>query len=152
MDDSPMQIIWQFEGVEELANRLFKLDNEVRRNIAAKAVDAAASVLLSPMRAAAPVGKTGNLRAAIGKATRRYNTTTFGIVGPQYPRGSHGHLVEHGTKQRKTKGAGPVQFKAASRGRMPKNPFIANTYRSHGATATSTLISVLTSELEAAGA
>lgn len=140
---------WELLGASELANKLYQLDNDVRRTIAAKALDTAAAVLVGPMRAAAPVGKTGNLRASIAKATRTYNTTAFGIVGPQYPQGAHGHLVERGSKDRYTKGKGKYKV-PAYRGRMPANPFIARSYASNQAQVIATLESVLATEIAAA--
>ena len=38
------------------------------------------------------------LRDTIGLAVRDYGETIFGVVGPEYPAGAHGHLVEHGVK------------------------------------------------------
>ena len=38
------------------------------------------------------------LQDTIGVVVRDYGETIYGAVGPQYPAGAHGHLVEHGTK------------------------------------------------------
>jgi hypothetical protein len=39
------------------------------------------------------------LRDTIGSAVREYGDVVVGVVGPEYPAGAHGHLVEHGHKE-----------------------------------------------------
>lgn len=69
-----------------------------------------------------PGGRPGNLKRSLavsrGRRVRRYpRGNILAILGPQWPLGAHGHLVEFGTKQRRTK-------TGASRGRMPARPFL----------------------------
>lgn len=140
----PLVTRWSFQGAKDIAAELNKLDAAVRKDISAKAMEAATSVLVNPMRAAAPK-RTGVLARSVSKAVRVYESKTFGIVGPQ-KEGWYGRLIEFGTKDRSTKGKGYYKV-SANRGRIRPNTFISSTGEAHSAKATSTLISVLTSEI-----
>lgn len=84
-------------------------------------------VLVQKMKLMAPEGPTGNLVDSIGSVKLSAKKTALGAVwtGPRR-KGGHkgfaGHLVEFGTKSRKTK-------KGANRGIMPKKPFAKPSFR-----------------------
>jgi len=66
-----------------------------------------------------PVSDTGNLRKSIGwrlKTYRRSGVIVL-VLGPRWPLGAHGHLIEFGTKLRTTQ-------TGASRGVGPALPFL----------------------------
>ena len=114
------------EGQDALIARLNRLRGAVRSRMVLRVMEKAGSILLGPMKAAAPVGRTGNLRRSITMMVRSMNGAGVQsiLVGPAWPLGAHGHLVEHGTKDRYSRGG-------AYRGRMPANPFIRRTYDAH---------------------
>lgn len=144
-----MRMEFYWDEAPRLRDRLISLGQAVQQRIMIRAVDAAANVLVSPLRAAAPIGPTGNLRASIGKEIRRYSTAAFGIVGPQYPRGAHGHIVERGSKTRYAGTRGKGHYRVpAHRGRMPAIYFIAGVYNANRAAMVAVLRSVLQAEIE----
>lgn len=51
---------------------------------------------------AAPKGKTGNLRRSFIYRKKTTKNTVYYVVGPSWPKGAHGHLMEFGTGQRWT--------------------------------------------------
>lgn len=70
-----------------------------------------------------PGSFTGNLRRSIGQAVRQYKRTgvVLLVIGPRWPMGAHGHLVEYGTQPRFTKAG-------AFRGKMPAMPFMRSAW------------------------
>ena len=75
--------------------------------------------------------KAGNLWMSIGVRIRNYrNTDTkIAVIGPKWPQGAHGHLVEFGTLPRWTQTKGFFNqlrhgLKGAYRGIMPAKPFL----------------------------
>ncbi len=82
----------------------------------------AAKIVVEKEKLLAPEGPTGNLVDSIGAVKMSYkNAQKVGevLVGPRRKRpyrGFAGHLVEFGTRRRKTR-------KGANRGVMPKKPF-----------------------------
>ncbi len=114
------------EGDKKLARDMNRLQSYLQIRLGREAVIEAAEVVLEPMRAAAPLGPRQNLRQSIDVIVRVYDKRDkiFGMVGPTWPLGAHGHLVEHGTKERFTR-------KGASRGRSPGNPFVERTVQAY---------------------
>ena len=73
----------------------------------------------------------GNLLKSLGVRTRRYkNTNTqIAVIGPRWPEGAHGHLVEFGTAPRWAQNKGFFKqllhgLKGGYRGIMPARPFL----------------------------
>lgn len=117
-------------GDAELERTLAALgDDKAADRVAKSAIGAGLTVLRKAIRAAAPVGPTGNLKASIGRrleraTSRRRSVGKAGInVGKQSSRSKekvnapHSHLVALGTKQRFHKSGKSV-------GRMTPNPFV----------------------------
>lgn len=83
---------------------LEQLPKELRVNAMAKAVRAATNVVRKEARRRAPRGNPAHnpdakpLYKTIGTKVKAYQNDAVwvGIVGPEYPAGSHGHLVEEG--------------------------------------------------------
>lgn len=79
----------------------------------------------------------GNLRKSLavtkGRRIRRYGGAgrrglLMAILGPSWPLGAHGHLVEKGTKRRKTKGEKSLPA-GLKRGKMRRKPFLEPAYK-----------------------
>jgi HK97 gp10 family phage protein len=112
-------------GVAEIDAVLKGLPKEVNNKLLTSAHTNAAKFLVDKAKLLAPEGPTGNLVDSIGtQATGTKNQRALGETntGPRRGRGKGqrgfaGHLVEYGTKQRKTK-------KGANRGKMTAEPFM----------------------------
>ena len=61
------------EGQDALIARLNRLRGAVRSRMVLRVMEKAGSILLGPMKAAAPVGRTGNLRRSITMMVRSMN-------------------------------------------------------------------------------
>jgi hypothetical protein len=120
-----MEIAWP--KLDEL-QAAFKL---LPNNIAAKHMAAALGRAIDPtyklIRKLTPKGPTGNLRKAVKKKTKKYVKDGAGVAIAGYTkapkgksnqdrrsneRGFHAHLVEKGTKQRRTKGRLASSYKS----------------------------------------
>lgn len=115
-------------GVREIDAVLRGLPLQLSHQILGQAHAAAAKPLIEREKLLAPEGPTGNLIDSIGAIkTPIKKATAVGevTVGPrrtrQY-RGHHGHLVEFGTRPRKTR-------KGVYRGVMQKKPFAAPAFQ-----------------------
>ena len=89
-------------GLEEIDKLLKQLPETVARNITRRALVRAAKVVEKEMRARAPVGKTGNLKASIGQVGVRGlpgggQARQVGALKGGRFKGYHAHLVEFGT-------------------------------------------------------
>ena len=112
-------------GDKEIDKVLKGLPKEVNNKLLTQAHTAAAKIVVEKAKLLAPEGPTGNLVDSIGtQATGVRNQKALGETwtGPRRGRGKGqrgfaGHLVEYGTKTRKTK-------KGANRGKMTKKPFM----------------------------
>lgn len=118
-----MSVFFKMEGMDELVRKLKKLDTRSGRKVLRKGTRAASTPIQKAIRAATPVGPTGNLKKSIGRKFKFYraSTTDVSIIGPRIGtkkqfRGFIGWIVEFGTKLRSTKAG-------KSTGRMPANPF-----------------------------
>jgi len=110
-------------GVKEIDNCLRQLPLAVSHKVLSSAHAEAAKPLILKEQLLAPEGPTGNLVDSIGAikiSLAKANSVGEVRVGPRRRgryKGFAGHLVEFGTKQRRTKRSG------ANRGIMPKKPF-----------------------------
>ena len=153
------------EGGNELAKLLTELGPRVERNITRTATKKAALVLIPAieqraMRLTRTKKRTGDLVASIGMRVKNYskNGAVFVAIGPLYPKGAHGWLVEHGhrmvvggtvmraTGKRAGKTATAYSLKHGDRtgkgrivGRVPGYPFAATAFRAVGAKMLSTM-------------
>lgn len=110
------------EGIEPLIRRLNALPKKVQRTIARKVLRAASTPVLQEARVnldRVVSDHTGNLKKSMGRKFKTYpqQERTIVVVGPRWPEGAHGHLVEFGTGPRFTK-------ENAYRGEMPAAPFM----------------------------
>lgn len=81
-------------------------------------------IVVNRMKLNAPEGPTGNLVDSIGAVRMRRDRLGTVWVGPRRrggKKGFAGHLVEFGTRSRKTR-------KGANRGIMPKKPFAQKSF------------------------
>lgn len=115
-------------GVREIDAVLRGLPLQLSHQILGQAHAAAAKPLVEREKLLAPEGPTGNLIDSIGAIKtpiKKANAVGEVTVGPrrtrQY-RGHHGHLVEFGTRPRKSR-------KGVYRGVMPKKPFAAPAFQ-----------------------
>ena len=104
---------------------LKSLGPKLETRVMARALKAGAGETLKAAKRLAPRGKTGNLRKSLavsrGRRVRRYGRRLVAVVGPAWPEGAHGHLIERGTRRRRTK-------TGADRGIMPARPFLEPAY------------------------
>lgn len=113
-------------GVAEIDAVLKGLPKEVNNKLLTTAHTQAAKFIVEKAKLLAPEGPTGNLIDSIGtQATGINRQRSLGEThtGPRRGRGKGqrgfaGHLVEYGTKTRRTK-------KGANRGKMTPKPFMA---------------------------
>lgn len=111
-------------GDRELAKAIQGLPDRLSDTEFQKANVKAAQPLADRMHRLAPVGLTGNLAESIGIVkSGKGNKGELGLIsiGPRRKggyKGFAGHLVEFGTKRRRTKTTN------ANRGIMPKDPFV----------------------------
>ncbi len=122
----------QLVGDEQTQARFALLELHVRTKIVKDVLSSVSRTLVSAIKGAAPVRTTnprskrppGNLRKSIGYKNWKVGGNagaSFVYVGPKWPLGAHGHLVEDGTKPRRTK-------RGVFRGVMPKHPFVTPAY------------------------
>jgi hypothetical protein len=93
------EVIAAIIGDDEVYRNLVKLEDKIQDQILAKAFEAAAEPIVSAIEVSLTSmvqWKTGNLQCSIGYRMRRYSGTVFATVGPMWPLGAHGHLVEFG--------------------------------------------------------
>lgn len=109
----------------DTAALLTQMDVLLRGKALTDALKKAGKPVVARAKSLAPVGgarkgqKAGkkHLRDTITLAARDYGETKVLVVGPAYPAGAHGHLVEFGSVDRERKSGG-------STGRMPPQPFL----------------------------
>lgn len=102
---------------DEVTRALDKLDKRQSVKAIKAAVKAGGKYLKPKVKAAAPVGPTGNLRKKVGSRVKksRKDANSYYSVTTSFAR--HRHLVIQGTKDRFTRSG-------AFRGRMPANDFV----------------------------
>lgn len=91
------------------------------RRILKRAIKAGGAIIAKAAKRRAPKD-LGNLKRSLmvskGRVLRVYRSGTIvGIIGPSWPGGAHGNLVESGTVRRATSSG-------ANRGTMPAQPFL----------------------------
>lgn len=89
-DDKILQELESLQGAE----RLLGLTNALRKS--GRVVQKKAKALCPPPGYPRDKPDRKPLRETIGVVTRNYPTAVVVYVGPQYPAGAHGHLVEFG--------------------------------------------------------
>lgn len=110
-------------GVAEIDKVLKALPKEMNHKILGAAHAGAAKPLVERAKLLAPEGPTGNLVDSIGVVKsniKRANKLGEVVVGPRKRgryKGYAGHLVEYGTRKRRTR-------KGANRGSMKPKPFM----------------------------
>lgn len=110
-------------GLKEIDRVLKELPKQMQHSILSAAHAAAAKPLVEKAKLIAPEGPTGNLVDSIGvskTSVKKANKLGEVRVGPRRKggfKGFAGHLVEFGTKRRRTR-------KGANRGLMRPKPFM----------------------------
>lgn len=111
------------KGLKELVRSLNGIEKQFSDKIIRKVSAISAEPLVHEMHRRSPVGLTGNLADSIGIVNEKQ---LGGVaVGPRRKggfKGFAGHLVEYGTKKRRTTGG--IFSGGANRGVMPKKPFV----------------------------
>lgn len=131
---------------DHLTQQLRMMGSKVERKVMRKSLKAGAGVILRAAKALAPVGRTKNLKKSMaisrGVRIRKYpHGTMMAVLGPGWPLGAHGPIVEEGTKMRRTRSG-------ASRGRMPAMPFLAPAVAAQTAAATARVRSEVAKGIE----
>lgn len=92
----------QLDGWEELARQLDRVDDQLTKRAKLEAVKAAGEVVAARAKQLCPRGDAADkpdakpLADTIAVEVRDYDQRALAVIGPQYPAGAHGHLVEHG--------------------------------------------------------
>lgn len=109
---------------DEVTRALDNLDKRQSTKAIKAAVKKGGQYLKPKVKAAAPVGPTGNLRKKVGSRVKksRKDANSYYSVTTSFAR--HRHLVIDGTRDRFTKSG-------AFRGRMPANDFVARVADAH---------------------
>jgi hypothetical protein len=115
------------KGADQLKRALAGLEKQFAHPLMQKVHIKAAEPLVTRMHRLSPVGNTGDLAESVGivKLGKKVDESGAIQVGPRKGggfKGYHGHLVEFGTKKRRTKRSG------ANRGIMPKFPFVERSW------------------------
>ena len=128
-------------GDKQLARKLMRLHRVAEDKLAKHSLVSAAKPMIKAIRQniggkrmtkkrraefaarGMPGSVTGNLRRSIGYRLRQYKRTgvIILVLGPRWPLGAHGHLVEFGTAPRYTSDGKFV-------GKMPAMPFMRNAW------------------------
>ena len=118
----------QVDGSETTVRAINMFDMKLRKDLI-DTVRATTLAIARDGRARAPVSKTPVSRGKVGDLKRSIRPKYFdgglsSTVVPRKPKGSHRHLVEYGTKERKT-------TSGANRGKMPAIPFMKPAEQAH---------------------
>lgn len=98
---------WRIElaGYRELMAELDRIDDRLSRRTARECAKAAGEVIARRAKQLCPVGDPAHnsaakpLRDTIAVEMRDYDSKVLAVIGPQYPAGAHGHLVEYGHQE-----------------------------------------------------
>lgn len=125
---------------------LSKLALEMRQRHVKRAVAKGARVVARAMRQRCPKpGYPGDkpqykpLRDTISVVVREYGKRTHATIGPAYPAGSHGHLVEFGHEE--------ILFGKKTGNRVPPHPFARPAFDESKGKATQAIVESLSSDL-----
>ncbi len=84
-------------GLPELNRKLRGMGEKLGKRVMRNALKAGAQVVVREMKKRVPK-KTGGLKKSIGKRALRRRGGNFAIIiGPRWPEGAHGGLIELGT-------------------------------------------------------
>lgn len=92
----------ELTGWEELTRQLDRIDDRLTKRAKLEAVKAAGEVVARRAKQLCPRGDPADkpdekpLRDTIDVEVRDYDQRALAVIGPQYPAGAHGHLVEYG--------------------------------------------------------
>jgi HK97 gp10 family phage protein len=92
----------QLDGWDELARQLDRVDDQLTKRAKLEAVKAAGEVVAARAKQLCPRGDAADkpdakpLADTIAVEVRDYDQRALAVIGPQYPAGAHGHLVENG--------------------------------------------------------
>lgn len=92
----------ELAGYDELLRELDKAEKTLGHEVRREAAKAAGEVVAARARQLCPVGDPAHepdkkpLRDTIAVEIRDYGQRTLAVIGPQYPAGAHGHLLEYG--------------------------------------------------------
>lgn len=94
----------ELEGDDELKLALYSLGGAIRERLMRQALRETMRPIEKEIRDRAPSDE-GNLPASIDDVYRSYRGGNVAVayVGPSWPRGAHGQIVERGTRQRYTR-------------------------------------------------
>lgn len=111
-------------GIDEFVKNLDKIESKVQRKILRKAGKEAMTPVLEEAKRRVPVRYTGNLKKSLWLKLSTSRGRVHATVSPARPQGAHGHLIELGTRVRRTK-------KGAYRGKVYPRPFLRPAYDLH---------------------
>ena len=132
------QIVLERQG-PEFEKLLDALPLQMKRGAVQEALDRASAIVVRAAKSRAPVGDPKHhpdrkpLKQTIGKVIRKYNQGNSGlaVIGPEYPAGAQGHLVEFGHEIRSRgpnrKGAKPLTGKTRAKAKRFMAPAVDNT-------------------------
>lgn len=113
---------FQLEGWEELQRALDRIDDRLTHKTRMDALRSAATVIRQRAAELCPEGDPAHmpekppLATTIDYALRDYGQRGLAYVGPVYPQGAHGHLVEFGHQE--------VLYGVRTGRRVPPHPFL----------------------------
>ena len=84
--------------MDKFAGSLERFPFQLRQQAFTTALRKAGNVVKSAAKPNVPVGETGNLKKSITVQVKRYQDDKMFLllVGPSWPAGAHGYIVEHG--------------------------------------------------------
>lgn len=128
-----MDVSLSVTGLDSLVRQLKGIPDKVRTRGIRRALDDGAIPVVMQAKMRAPVD-TGGLRDSIDRRHRNYRRGEFQmvVIGPAWPEGAHGHLVERGTKERPRQKvnkyarmfAEALGAEFGTTGKMPAQPFL----------------------------
>ena len=129
---------------------LAAVDKEFRLKALQDAIKAASQIVIKDAKSRCPKGqqRTGkksgkkHLRDTITRVFRDYGDKKMDVVGPAYPAGAHGHLVEYGHEE--------VLFGKRTGRRVPPKPFMRPAVDATKQAQHSAIVRVLTDRASAA--
>ena len=97
-----MGVAIKLDGYDELMAELNRIDDTLSGKLVRDMVKAAGEVVAAEAKRLCPRGDPADspdlkpLNETIAVELRDYGVRQLAVVGPQYPAGAHGHLVENG--------------------------------------------------------